>query len=72
MGRHAKAAKYKFEEEEYVLPRLEELSLVELKNVGKLLGLHVTKYNNRDRIIADLYPIVNGLKINEKIPQRNK
>lgn len=72
MGRHAKAAKYKFEEEEYVLPRLEELSLVELKNVGKLLGLHVTKYNNRDRIVADLYPIVNGLKINEKIPQRNK
>lgn len=72
MGRHAKAAKYKFEEEEYVLPRLEELSLVELKNVGKLLGLHVTKYNNRDRIVADLYPIVNGLKVNEKIPARVK
>lgn len=70
MGRHANIARYKFEEEEYRLPRLEELSLTELKTIGKTLGLHVTKYNNRDLIIADLYPIINGLKVNEKIPAR--
>lgn len=59
-----------FDDENLNSPKLEELSLADLKNIGKMFGLHVAKYNNRDKIVADLYPIINGLKVNEDVPER--
>lgn len=72
MGAKIKESSYDFYDAGYQLHRLEEMTLPELKTVGKTLGMAVAKYNTRDQLINDLYLQINGMRMNEHVPDRPK